>query len=264
MAHTSTYRVGEYRKSSLGKRGKSGGRGERRGSASGAWGKLCALFGLISVAVAVAVAAKGIAPETIPVIKDLPLDSLLIASGALIVVTIVLIVGARLRAKASGGRTRSTVWGVFAVVLSLLFSGCGLAVNTMFSDGLVTKPVRDEAPVTNAAAMRKGVESAYGACPGGWKPADASSYPGVKSIELCVNTRTAYATFENKSAVSVYRAPLQSKALELLETHSGEAAGSDWATLTGTTWVVVGKKQPAQKLSKAWGGTVEDLATVRK
>lgn len=228
------------------------------------WGKLCAICGLISVMVAGAAAARAIAPASVPVIKDLPLDGLLIASGVMIVMTIILIVGARLRAKSFGGRTRSTVWGVFAVVLSLLFSGCGLAVNTMFSDGLVTKPVRDEAPVSDAAAMRKGVESAYGACPGGWTPADASNYPGVKSIELCVDTRTAYATFDSKSVVAMYKAPLQSKALELLETHSGEAAGSDWATLTGTKWVIVGKKQPAQKLQKAWGGTVEDLATVRK
>ena len=251
MVHTTSYRAGTHR-------------GSRKGSASGIWGKLCAIFGLIAVLAGLLTVVRAVAPEKVPPIKAFSVQQCMITTIVLAVVTLVFVVIARVRAHSVQRHTLSTVWGILAIVLSLMLTGCGWAVNVIFPEGAVKPEVRDEAPITNAAAMQQGVESAYGSCPDGWKSHDTSEYPGVASIQLCVQTRTAYATFSNTSALGLYKAPLESKALELLNEHSGEAGQSEWATLSGKQWVVVGKKDGAQKLQKSWGGTVEDLSTIRQ
>lgn len=238
-----------------------GGNGSRTGgSASGVWGKLCAVSGTLAVLAGAALVCRAVAPAAVPVLSGVSLHSLMLMGVALAVLTVVLVVVARVRASSRNRHTRSTVWGILAIVLSLMLVGGGLAVNTIFPDGIIQPPVRDEAPVGDAAAMRQGVESAFGACVDGWQTVDASSYPGVESIDYCIGTRVAYATFDGDSMIGLYTPAIRSKASELLSQHSGEAGDTQWASLAGGRWIIVGNKEGAERLHRAWGGTLTDIS----
>lgn len=220
---------------------------------------LCAITGLAAVLSGAAAAARAIAPKMLPVIEGQPTSTWLVTAIAASIITIILIIVARITAPYGRKRSAATTWGVIAVVLALLLSCLGFLVGNMFSDGIVKPAVRDEAPISDTAAMQKGMEGVFGACTSDWQNINASQYPGVKSIYLCTQTRVAYAVFDNDSAINLYKGPLATQASKLLDQHSGEVGSTKYAMLIGKRWVIVGEQSKIEKLQRSWGGTLNTI-----
>ena len=229
-------------------------------SASGIWGIMCAIAGSIAVATGVLSVMRAWNTRAVPQLPAYSAHDLIPVTCVLAALTLVLVIIARLRAARNRRKTRSTIWGILAIVLALMLSAGAYALQTIAPEGVAKPPVRDEAPISDTQAMQSGVEAVYGSCADGWQHIDASQFPGVSSIQYCLDTRTAYATFDNDTAYAALAPMIQSKAAELLSEHSGEAQGTQWATIAGKRWVVVGEKTKAKQLEKAWGGTITDIS----
>lgn len=263
------YHAGDYRKHSRrgGQRGGNGGRNNRNGLdrngrvSLGPWNPLCAIAGVLAVLAGCATAARAIAPARMPeALANIPVNTLIILTVALAVVTLILVIVVRLRARRAGvGHGIASTWGIIALVLALMLAGCGWAANTLFPEGVVEEKVADAAPTSTTTAMQKDVDNAFGTCTSGWQGMDASSYPGVTSIQMCTDTRVVYAVFDNSSSVGVYKAPIASKASEVLAQYQDQAGSAQYAMLTGKQWILVGERSGIENLQKTWGGTISNI-----
>ncbi|WP_163198559.1 MULTISPECIES: hypothetical protein [Bifidobacterium] len=232
-------------------------RGARRPAAP--WNPLCAVAGILTVLAGLAVAIRGVAPQMVPVVKDQTLTTWTIIAGVLAVLTLVLVIVARVTAPAGHRRSAASSWGILAIVLALLMMCAGLVTSNLFSEGVVKPEVRDEAPISNTEEMQSGVEGVFGACTTKWQSVNASQYPGVKAIYLCKQTRVAYAIFDNSSAIGLYKAPLATQASKLLDQYSGEVGSTKYAMLIGKQWILVGEQSKIEKLQHSWGGTINTI-----
>lgn len=228
---------------------------------SSIWSVLCVITGILAVCLGVFAVMRAWSVSTLPQLPTWGAIQLVIAAIICAVLTLLFVIAARVSAHRMLSKTRSTSWGIIAIVLSLMLSAGAYSLQMLAPDGVAGPVVEDKAPVDKAEAMKTGVESAYGACPSDWVSMDTSQYPGVSSIAICKDTRTAYATFDNSMALKTLSPLIRNKAVELLEQHSGEAAGTQWATLSGKRWIVVGQKAAAEKLAQSWGGTITDLSS---
>lgn len=229
-------------------------------SASGMWGVLCAVAGGCAALTGAAVLFRALAPQIAPWLAAIDDTSVYVAAAVCSAVTAVFVVIARVRARNRNRHTRSTRWGVLAIVITLVLTGLAAAVGTMFPDGLIAAPIRDEAPIGDQTAMEQGIDatSADG-CADGWQSISSTGYPGVTAIRMCASSRVAYATFDNDAALPLYRMPLEAQATSMLDERAGELADAEWATLSGPKWIVVGEQDRLEALQRSWGGELAGL-----
>ncbi|KAA8827607.1 hypothetical protein [Bifidobacterium tissieri] len=267
------YHAGDYRKHSRrgshrgkggagGNGGNGGGKLDRNGRVSlGPWNPLCAIAGVLAVLSGCATAARAIAPARMPeLFAGIPVNTLIILTVALAVITLILVIVARRVAhKAGVGHGIASTWGIIALVLSLMLAGCGWAANTLFPQGVVEEKVLDAAPIDDPKAMEADLDKVFGTCTSGWQGMDASSYPGVKSVEMCSDTRVVFAVFDNDTSVGIYKAPIASKAREVLAQYQDQAGNAKYSMLAGKRWVLVGEQKGTETLQKTWGGSISNI-----
>lgn len=227
---------------------------------------LAAITGLLALAVAALAVVRAVAPQAIGVIASMPVRGMLAGAVAVGVVTIILVIIARVMVRRASVIGRSTGVGggaIVAAVCAFMLALGGLLISNLFPSGIITPPVRDEAPAASADTMRSGFEQALGgdSCSSevggdGWASQSVSGYPGVSAIEICASGRVAFVTFDSEMAAGMYRAPAQAKIAEMLQEKSDDPrTKGDWRLLNGRTWMAFGPKTVIDKLHAQWGGT---------
>ncbi|WEV72484.1 hypothetical protein [Bifidobacterium sp. ESL0790] len=144
------------------------------------------------------------------------------------------------------------------VVVALVMS---LGVLTGHKKGSGAASASSSAPYSSVTQMKKGMEAKAGTCSGGWNDVDASQFPGVSAVSVCVSGRYAFVTFESKTAATVDGPVVRSKAGGLLNQYLGGGgdAAADYRLLDGGQWMAVGDKSQMTALQSEWGGKIETL-----
>lgn len=228
-------------------------------SVSDNWGLLCSVAGVCTVLFGALTLVRNLAPGVVPWLAAIDSMVYYVVTGILAVATVVLVVAARLH---DGPRQRyktATRWGLVACTLAVVLVGLGASIGHLFPSGLIQAPVRDEAPISDTAAMEAGIDAtSEDGCVDGWQDISATGYPGVTTIRMCPSSLVAYAIFDNDSYLEVYEDSLQELASSTLDEYT-DADDTQWATLSTGQWIVVGESNRLQTLQEQWGGTLEAI-----
>lgn len=215
------------------------------------------LFGLLALAVGVALLVRAVMPGALTMV---PRNALLVIAGVAALVAMICTVAARRRARQAYDAGHPGTFGILMVICAVLCIALGLLLGRVAPEGVVKPAVRDEAPIGNAKQMKEGIEKAAGQCTGGWRDIDASSYPGITDVSLCSDNRSAFVTFDTDASASMDRGLVKSTITEQLQKYAGDSrAQGDWNILNGGRWMAVGQQQSMLSLQRAWGGTIEPL-----
>ncbi|MBT1181821.1 hypothetical protein JS531_07620 [Bifidobacterium sp. CP2] len=236
--------------------------GERADTGSRVCSALALLTGLGSIALGGASAAHELAPAYLDPNGTVPGRFIAIACATLIGVTLILVIAAKASRPRNTSRRGTGATGLVAMFLAVLLLALGVVVGILFPAGLIRPAMRDEAPVGSEDGMRYSIERVTGTCEGGWTDVDVHAYPGVQVVAVCPTTRVAYALFESDTAAGLYRTPLETKVVELLDEHADDTqAQGDWCMLTGGRWVAFGGKDAMTLLEQEWGGKLDTVGT---
>ncbi|RBP99597.1 hypothetical protein [Bifidobacterium xylocopae] len=239
--------------------GAPNGRPPRAGrSHANGWSRCAGAAGLLSALGGAGLTVDAVAPGRIPGFQSVRPAVWVGLSVGFAALSLLLVVLARLRPSARGRRSVGAA-GIVLLVCGLLFTGCGLLLERSFPEGLIKAPIRDEAPVDQPDAMDRGIDKAVRPCTAGWQSMSVGDYPGVSVVRYCKDPSVAWASFDNGSAVSIYRAPVQGKFKELVSKRGGAQANADWCLLSGGRWMVVGLRADMVRLQAAWGGELASI-----
>lgn len=222
---------------------------------------LAACSGLVALMSAGVFITRIIAPSSLPFTHAITAQTFMWISFALCLLTLILVICAKVMHKRSMGEGRKGTWGIIGLILAILLSVCALLIANLFPEGVIQPAVAESAPASSSKSMQQGIENSVGACTAGWQSLSTSSYPGLSLAQYCKSPRMAYVTFENSTMASLERGAVNSKISELLQENSDNSkAQGDWRTLNGKTWLVFGEKSNIEKLQKSWGGTIDTVA----
>ncbi|MCI1983655.1 MAG: hypothetical protein LKJ47_02615 [Bifidobacteriaceae bacterium] len=219
---------------------------------------LSVISALLALAAGAVDVTRVVTPEwlaaTAPALYQLPSTIPAVALGILTLIFVVIYRGLT----KGHGRPRRTTGPIMGALLAILLAVVSLALSSVFPDGIInTKGKNSSTLSASAATAKKQIESASGTCSSGWTSLSTSNYPGVDSVVVCASSMMAYASFDNSAAANMYRAPLQSQAIETIQSQLSDSQIANlpaFSSLSGNQQIVVGPTSTINKLQKQLGG----------
>jgi hypothetical protein len=228
------------------------------------------LFRILSVLCALASIAAGaidltraVNPEWLaavaPSLYQLPSTIPAVVLG---IITLIFVVIYRSISRNRGARNRAN-GAIMGAILGILLAVVSLALSSAFPDGIINSKGKNSSSLsTSAQTAQTQIEATTGECKSGWTRIGTSSYPGVSSAMVCASSMMAYASFDNATVANLYRAPLQSKAIETIQSQLSEsqlASLPAFSSLSGNQQIVIGPTSSITALKKALGGVTASV-----
>jgi hypothetical protein len=227
-------------------------------------GILSVLFALASIAAGAIDVARAVNPAWLSGVNSqlYQLPSV-VPALALAIVAIILIIICRSIARGRTKRRYGTSGAIVGSIFGILLAVVALMLTNIFPNGVISSSPQDTKLASNAKLAEQEIEKVTGTCESGWKTVDVEQYPGVNAVVYCKSNKVAFAGFSNPTAANLYRAPLQSKALDYITSKLSDseiAKLGDFNSLSGGQWIIVGPTSSAEKLQKQMGGTTADVS----
>lgn len=218
------------------------------------------ICGLLAVCAAASSLVHEAAPAVIGALESVRGRYIALTAAVLIGLTMLLVIVARTTVPKRASHHGVASGGVLMMLCATLLLILGVVIGILFPSGIVQPAVRDEAPADDITAMEQQIDRIAGDCTSGWQALSSGGLPGINGIEVCVDSRVAFVSFDSAASAALSIAPLESQIAQL----SGQSIDmsmdlSEWRVLSGERWMAFGSTDTMTALQERWGG---DLSTL--